>query len=43
VIKRGLRRQPSAASVQALEAALLDRMPERNILDMLANASSWPD
>jgi hypothetical protein len=40
VIKRGLRRQPSA-SAQALEAALLERMPERNILDMLANVSSW--
>jgi TnpA family transposase len=40
VIKRGLRRQPSA-SAQALEAALVERMPERNILDMLANVSSW--
>ncbi len=39
-IKRGLRRQPSAAA-QALEAALLERMPERNIFDMLANVSSW--
>src|SRR5579859_1165829 len=40
VIKRGLRRQPSA-SAQALEAALLERMRERNILDVLANVSSW--
>jgi hypothetical protein len=40
VLKRGPRRQPSA-SAQALEAALLERMPERNILDMLANVAHW--
>src|SRR5919202_1419610 len=33
-------RRPSA-SAQALEAALLERMPERNILDMLANVAHW--
>jgi Tn3 transposase DDE domain/Domain of unknown function (DUF4158) len=40
ILKRGPRRQPSA-SAQALEAALLERMPERNILDMLANVAHW--
>jgi TnpA family transposase len=40
VLKRGARRQPSA-SAQALEASLLERMPERNILDVLANVAQW--
>jgi hypothetical protein len=40
VLKRGLRRQPSA-SAQALETSLLERMPERNILDVLANVAQW--
>jgi TnpA family transposase len=40
VLKRGPRRQPSA-SAQVLEASLLERMPERNILDVLANVAQW--
>ncbi|MBV9601724.1 MAG: Tn3 family transposase, partial [Chloroflexi bacterium] len=40
VLKRGPRRQPSA-SAEALEASLLERMPERNILDVLANVAQW--
>src|SRR5690348_3538918 len=42
VLRRGPRCQPSK-SAQALEAALLERMPERNILDMLANVAHWTD
>ncbi len=40
VLKRRPGRQPSA-SAQALEASLLERMPERNILDILANVAQW--
>lgn len=40
VLKRGPRRQPSAAA-DALEAALLARLPERNLLDVLANVDHW--
>ena len=40
VLKRGPRRSPSA-SAEALEAALLDRMPERSLLDILANVHHW--
>jgi TnpA family transposase len=40
VLKRGPRRQPSAAA-EALEAALLARLPERNLLDVLANVDHW--
>jgi hypothetical protein len=39
-----LRRRPRptpAPSAQALEAALLDRMPERSLLDILANVNFW--
>ena len=38
VIKHGLRHQLSALA-QALEAALLERIPERNNLDMKANVA----
>jgi TnpA family transposase len=40
VLKRRAGRQPSA-SAQALEASLLERMPERNILDVLATVGQW--
>jgi hypothetical protein len=40
VLKRRPRPSPSA-SAQALEAALLDRMPERSLLDILANVNFW--
>jgi hypothetical protein len=42
VLKRRPRPSP-APSAQALEAALRDRMPERSLLDILANVNttSW--
>jgi len=40
VLKRGPRRQPSGSAL-ALEAALFERIPERNMLDALANVSHW--
>ena len=40
VLKRGPRRQPSVAA-EAMEAALLARLPERNVLDVLANVDHW--
>jgi TnpA family transposase len=40
VRKRGPRRPPAAAA-DALEAALLARLPERNLLDALANVDHW--
>lgn len=40
VLKRSPRRQP-APSAEALEAVLLDRLPERNLLDILANVDHW--
>ena len=40
VLKRRPRSAPSP-SAQTLEAALLDRMPERSLLDVLANVNFW--
>lgn len=40
VLKRTVRRDPSP-SAQALEAAVIERMPERNILDILWNVEFW--
>jgi len=40
VIKRPARREPRP-SAKALEAAVLERLPERNILDVLFNVAHW--
>ena len=40
VLRRRARRRPPA-SAQALEAALLDRLPERSLLDVLATVDGW--
>jgi hypothetical protein len=40
VLRRRPRPSPSS-SAQALEAALLDRMPERSLLDILVNVNFW--
>jgi TnpA family transposase len=40
VLKRGPRRQRSD-SAEPLEAALLERIPERSLLDILANVHHW--
>ncbi len=40
VLKRSPAHEPSAAA-RALEAALLQRLPERNIIDVLCNVAHW--
>lgn len=40
VLKRGTPREPKA-SARALETALLERLPERNVIDVLCNVAHW--
>ena len=40
VLKRSPRRQPSVVA-EAVEAVLLARLPERNLLDLVANVDHW--
>ncbi|PTU78906.1 hypothetical protein DBO86_11665 [Pseudomonas indoloxydans] len=40
ILKRGAPREPKA-SARALEAALLERLPERNVIDVLCNVAHW--
>ena len=40
VLKRSTPREPKA-SARALEAALLQRLPERNVIDVLCNVAHW--
>ncbi|MFA6172237.1 MAG: Tn3 family transposase [Kiritimatiellales bacterium] len=40
VLKRSLPREPKA-SARALETAILQRLPERNVIDVLCNVAHW--
>jgi hypothetical protein len=39
-LKRSISREPKA-SAKALEAAMLQRLPERNVIDVLCNVAHW--
>ncbi|MDE2422485.1 MAG: Tn3 family transposase [Gammaproteobacteria bacterium] len=40
ILRRIIAREPTA-SAKALEAALLERLPERNVIDVLCNVAHW--